>query len=51
VSFGDGDFGSDGGFFVVIRVVVDGVGEEFEVDEELLVDFSGLSDGSTGRWS
>ncbi len=27
VSFGEGDFGSDGGFFPVIRLVVDGVGE------------------------
>ena len=27
VSFVDGDLGSDGGFFEVIRVVVDGVGE------------------------
>lgn len=51
VSFGEGDFGSDGGFFPVIRLVIDGIGEEFEVDEELLVDFSGLRDGSTGRRS
>ncbi len=51
LSLAEGDFGSDGCFFPVARLVVDGVGEEFEVDEEVVMDFSGLSDGSTGRRS